>query len=328
MKYTYLSYIRILAIIFVVFYHSYCPYGQWGWIKTARSSFEIINHFLEPFVAMMPLLTFISGFLFYSIRYKYTSFNYLLKKKFERLIIPMILIGTIYYLMFESTLSISIHTINSILSGYGVLWYCNMLFLCFVVAYPITKHIKTAYLKLLILLISFGLIYINVPAILGLNSLTHFFFYFYFGFVFSELVSKYKTLSSKKVVVIIGVLFVVNYILYEYNSIFEMNSKLMKILSGNILRISFILFIVLLLKKYEPKLKYTSVVRFLDQNSFGCYVFHYPVLYFLYKTKLFEISSLNHYWYFPVCVFTISTVVAYAGTYLFRKSKVGVYLLG
>jgi len=327
MRQLYLSYIRIGAVIFVVLSHAFAPYGAWNWIINDENSFfSIFNKVIDPFVSMMPLLTFISGFLFYTIRYKYISFINIFKKKFERLIIPMIFIGTIYYLLFETTFSI--HMINSILSGYSILWYCNMLFLCFVVAYPITKYIKTVYLKLLILLISFGLVSINAPAILGLNYLSKLFFYFYFGFIFSESVSKYKPLNSNILLFFLFVIFLINYILYEYNSIYEVNSKLIKVLSGNTLRICFLLFIVLLLRKYEQNFKYTLIVKFLDQNSFGCYVFHYPVLYFLYKTESFEINSFNHYWLFPVCVFAISTVVAYTSTYFFRKSKFGLYLLG
>jgi len=323
MRQLYLSYIRIGAVIFVVLSHAFAPYGAWNWIINDENSFfSIFNKVIDPFVSMMPLLTFISGFLFYTIRYKYISFINIFKKKFERLIIPMIFIGTIYYLLFETTFSI--HMINSILSGYSILWYCNMLFLCFVVAYPITKYIKTVYLKLLILLISFGLVSINAPAILGLNYLSKLFFYFYFGFIFSESVSKYKPLNSNILLFFLFVIFLINYILYEYNSIYEVNSKLIKVLSGNTLRICFLLFIVLLLRKYEQNF----IVKFLDQNSFGCYVFHYPVLYFLYKTESFEINSFNHYWLFPVCVFAISTVVAYTSTYFFRKSKFGLYLLG
>jgi fucose 4-O-acetylase-like acetyltransferase len=329
MKQLYLSYIRIGAVIFVILSHAFAPYEAWNWISNDLNSFfSITNKIIGPFVSMMPLLTFVSGYLFYTIRFKYISFKYLLKKKFERLIVPMIFFGIIYYLLFEKTNSFGVASINTILSGYSILWYCNMLFLCFIVAYPITKYIKNTYLQFMILFVSFGLIYINVPFVLGLNYLTKLFFYFYFGFVFSELVSKYRTFNLNTIILILGSLFAVAYALYEYNSISELNNRLIKVLSGNMLRISFILFIILLLRSFESQLKYSRFLQFLDVNSFGCYVFHYPIIYFLYKTQFIDLNFLKNYWFFPITVFMIATIVAYLVTYFFRKSKIGLYMLG
>lgn len=329
MKQIYLSYIRIFGVFFVIISHAFAPYGSWHWIENNENSFfGLTNKIIEPFVSMMPLLTFSSGFLFETIRYKYNSFNYLLKKKLERLIVPMILIGTIYYFMFENTLGINITVINSILSGYSILWYCNMLFLCFIVAYPITKFIKNWYIKILILFFFLVLIYINVPAILGINYLAKLFFYFYLGFIFSELIPKYKILSFTNTYFLLFIIFVINYTLYEYYLIYNINNKLIKILSGNTLRIAFMLFVILVLKKNEQNFTYSPIVKFLDQNSFGCYIFHYPIVYFLYKTQLVALSTLFHYWFFPVCTVIIAAILAYLVTYLLRKSKVGLYLFG
>lgn len=331
MRHSFLSYIRIISVVFVVLSHAFAPYGAWDWIKSDKSSFfSISNAIIEPFVSMMPLLTFLSGFLFFTIQNKYPSFKYLFKKKFERLIVPMVFFGIVYYLLFENMPILNLHTINTILSGYIILWYCNMLFLCFLVAYPITKYIKSNYLKLTILLVSFILIYINFPAILGLGSLHRLFFYFYSGFLFSEIVSKYEydVTYFNKPIVFFGVLFIISYLLYEYNTLTDLNNKLIKVLFGNTLRISFISFTVLLFRRFESQLKYSSFVKFLDQNSFGCYIFHYPVIYFLYKNIFFNSSLLSHYWYFPIVSFVTATIVAYFVTYYFRKTKIGLYFLG
>lgn len=329
MRQYYLSYIRFFSVFFVVLSHSFAPYSAWNWISNDEDSFfSISNKIIDPFVSMMPLLTFLSGYLYYTIRFKYVSFISFFLKKFERLIVPMIFFGIIYYLLFENNKSLSLHTINTILSGYSIMWFCNMLFLCFVISYPITKYIKNIYFQMMILLLSFGLIYINTPSILGLNYFTKLFFYFYFGFIFSEIVSKYSVYNYKKLIIILCILFIINYLLFEYNILFEVNNRLIKVLSGNILRVSFILFIILLLRRYEPKLKYSKSFHFLDMNSFGCYIFHYPIIVFIYKTRFIGLNSLNQYWVFPIGAFIIATVIAYLLTYLFRKSKIGLYMLG
>lgn len=96
MRYLYLSYIKIFAVFFVVLSHAFGPNGSWNWVVNEENSFfSISNKIIEPFVSMMPILTFVSGFLYYKIRKNYASFDYLIKKKFERLIVPMIFLNNI-----------------------------------------------------------------------------------------------------------------------------------------------------------------------------------------------------------------------------------------
>ena len=240
----------------------------------------------------------------------------------------MLIFGMVYYCLYEINLDLNFNTINTLLSGYGILWYLNMLFWCFIVAYPISKKVKSNYFQLFILLISFALIYVKCPAVMGLDNFCRMFFYFYFGTLFSETILKHKVWSSKILIAIVGVIFLVSYFIYEYNVFCDMNNQKIKFITGNSLRISFILFVIILIRSFEKKLNYNFIIKYLDENSFGCYIFHYPIIYFLYKSNITMINSFHNNWLFPVISFFSAVIISYQFTYYLRRLKVGCFLLG
>lgn len=133
----------------------------------------------------MPLFTFISGYLFeylYEEKHRYRNFGLFLQNKLNRLLIPffilsVLVIATSYQEAF-----------SNILWGEGChLWYCAMLFWCFMMAW-IIKKLDARWILFLLLLVSLTLVflypnfwYIPFRLPLGIDNSLYYFSYFLMG---------------------------------------------------------------------------------------------------------------------------------------------------
>lgn len=190
--------LRVYAVLTLVAWHSYCSYICWGIAETPMSSiYTDIFLFLAP-DANMPLFTFISGYLFYYLlkeKQHYNSLRSFISNKTHRLLIPFIILGTL-----TNVLSYNKSIIDIFYGKPNHLWFCLMLFYCFVICYIIETKFSSQINKLL-MCISFlgafimhsiktgGPLTINSP--LGIFLPMYYYSYFYFGF----LVYQYKEKS-------------------------------------------------------------------------------------------------------------------------------------
>lgn len=147
------------------------PIGAYGWISKTAYSFM-----LETFV-------FISGYLFSYQLYaqkKDIPFGKLIKSKFRRLLLPSILFGLLYLLLFERDTFYNFpQTVYSVLCGVAHLWFLPMLFWCFLMAFFISKW-KEPCLSILAILF-FISIFSFLPLPLQLSNSLFFLFFFYLG---------------------------------------------------------------------------------------------------------------------------------------------------
>ena len=135
MRDSFLSYLRTFGVLFFVFSSFLCLHGAWRRFDVPDNSVPAMTALLlNPYLAMMPLLTFSSGYLFNLMFSKYKSYAMLIENKAQRLIIPVLVFGELYSLVVNTTVNFDQNYINKLLSGYYILWYCNMLFWCFVIA--------------------------------------------------------------------------------------------------------------------------------------------------------------------------------------------------
>lgn len=131
--------LRAIAIIGLVILHAFTmwagnwpmaigvePNEIWRWVAIIANSM------------VLPLFTFISGYLWGMQKTKgYIPFKILCRKKFHRLLLPSLVFGTIYYILFidfTPTVGGFCHTIASIILGVGHLWYLPVLFSCFLIS--------------------------------------------------------------------------------------------------------------------------------------------------------------------------------------------------
>lgn len=137
--------LRIIFILLLVWTHAFAPWhGSWKIIDSqvlAPDYFEWAG--MIAYYIFMPGFLFISGYLW---RYSYVkskqtlSISNYLYKKFKRLIIPCIILGAVYYCLFNDVSAPFITIVYSIVSGCGHLWFLPMLFWCFVFCCAIINY--------------------------------------------------------------------------------------------------------------------------------------------------------------------------------------------
>lgn len=185
------SYIRPIVIFLLVVSHSFTKIhnGAGSDVQDYElaTGYLWLVRFIKGF--RIETIALVAGYVF-AYQVKDLKRKYLLwpfvKKKFFRLIIPMLFFGIIYYFCFfyNPALFTMKDFIVKIFSGCGHLWFLPMLFWCFIAIWFI-DHYNLSSFWLLFILAGISVIpYLGLP--LGLNLLPHFLFYVYAGYFLWE----------------------------------------------------------------------------------------------------------------------------------------------
>lgn len=198
------SIVRPILIFLLIVVHSFTIYSG-GWpLPFGIQSLECykwVSHI--SFSIMLQGFIFVSGYLFASqvnnnIKLSYKSIIF---KKGQRLILPSIIFGLIYFFLFNySRESFSIIDFTTkILNGVGHLWFLPALFWCFILmVFLINYKIKGN----IIIILSVMLILLSIGCIpFGFSNAMQYFIFFYFGFYvmyhkerFLNLVNRFRNL--------------------------------------------------------------------------------------------------------------------------------------
>lgn len=329
------NYLRAYAIISIVVWHCFvCPLSVWRIIESTSYTRIVlsIGRFFIP-DANMPLFTLVSGYLFAYLtqknKEKYGDFRSFFKTKFERLVIPFLVLGTLV------NISVPERELSMIISGEGShLWFCMMLFWLFMIRWTILK-INWNPLKCAMLLLSIAAIIYSkgnnwyLPdfpfSILGIRHAVFFYVYFVMGDVL------YKNKENLLDFVRKGERFL--WILSFIYCLWVVGSFLkVPILSG-LLYISTSVFFIVLIFLWAIKLidkGYLQPNRYVDTlctYSFGIYVFHEWLSWGLYHQPFF-FNLFEQYTIAYAFVFTfVDFAVSFFLTHYALKTKVGKYLL-
>lgn len=186
-----ISIIRPLVILLLVVYHCLCLFTG-GWRVP-----EGVDH-VEAYWWMGKLISgfrieciaFVGGYVMaYQMieRGRDRSFLPFVWKKLKRLMIPCILFGALYWMLFRYSGVWNWHTMTlRMLGGIGHLWFLPMLFWCFVLSWLIIRVAQPHKRPWLGILLLTGLAVVSMlpnPKGLhyGLTQVNHFLFYFYMG---------------------------------------------------------------------------------------------------------------------------------------------------
>ena len=301
--------------------------------ETGIMSF-VANYFIPH--ANMPLFTFISGYLFaylYANSSKYCKFGPFLKAKFERLVIPFLVIGTLVNITMPE------RELYMILYGEGShLWYCMMLFWCFMIYWTILKINKDVVSTLMLLIGIAEYVCSNVFNF-GLPDFPFSFFgiklaiFFYPWFVLGSWVFKYKDqlfgYMKKKKAFVYLFLFFIFYMVWGYGMLIWNNVNVVLLILKTFRPLLFILLIYLLVIKLIlcGCLKPNRYIDTLCTYSFGIYVFHEWISWGLYHHPFF-LGLFEKYTFIYAFIFTIfDFVISFELTHYLIKTKVGRYLL-
>lgn len=333
--------IRPLAILSIVFYHSFCIYdGRWkapvGFVNVNFYKFLVFlsySFMLEAFV-------FMSGYLFafQTLTLKRpNNFISLIWNKFKRLIIPSIFFGLLYYIIFfYSKGSFGfISFFVQILSGVDHLWFLPMLFWCFIFEYIILK-IKLNKFVLLVLLAGLSAFSLNTRIQFGISISLQYLFYFHLGYIIllnkDEIINKY---ANMKVIFIVVLLLLISLIVHHFLSVHmikDQNIITFAIIVTRLIRIFnavMFVFMLYLTSNYftiKKNIKLSSYILRANSICFGIYIYHHFILQILYyKTSL--PGSTNPY-ALPWIGLFITLVLSIELSVLTRKVRFGRFLIG
>ena len=134
-------------------------------------------------IANMPLFTVIAGYLFCYLlneKDKYKEFRKFVANKVHRLLIPFIVLG--------SVINLTEYGKDYIDILYGLpnhLWYCLMLFYCFIICWLAEKKLKK--INFFLMLLSFFVVCLGMPYLSRLPLVffqpIYFYGFFYFGYL-------------------------------------------------------------------------------------------------------------------------------------------------
>lgn len=333
--------IRSLAIILVVFFHSYemmyAPVHFPDMTDVYRDMYYNVNSIILRF--RMPLFVFISGYLFSYLeksKGKYATFKSLIKNKFCRLIIPFFIFAIIYMLTTNS------FDISSLISGdCAHLWFIAMLFWCFIITRILRfiPHNDSAIFKIIFSFICFVSLFYNgnfLPQFIGIQFVSHYYFWFYLGYVLSPYREQlYKCLYRSKLYIGLFAIWMLSIYLYYVNvdEVYPFLYSLCRI-------IGFIAIVILIwyvmnriIHKYPGKWLEGKFFKELNRTSYGIYVLHFWLQGFMISStakRIFnlELLAVNHTILFPLSFFLLSLLLSYIGAVLILKTKVGRFLIG
>lgn len=299
----------------LVAWHCYCPYICWGLQKSPlNGTYTMIFKCIAP-IANMPLFTFLSGYLFCYLHEecgKYKDFKGFLNNKARRLLIPYLVLGVII----NMTQIGRMYPVELFWGTPNHMWYCLMLFYCFIVCWFVENKIGR-WLNYLLAIASFGfVIYWGGQFLekspLGLFIPAYYYCFFYMGYI----------VYSKRERVLKYTIYLLPFILVLY-ALTIWNSK-----GGHLQGITAVLFIIMtlfiacLIKSEPPKW-----IKTISIYSFGIFVFHQWIIWNVTRYSLMSEIMNEHYILFPLLLFISVFAISFCLTHLSLKTKVGRYLL-
>ena len=136
--------LRIFAMLSIVMGHCFAIYGVWETsLSLDRSTESFVYRGVNPLLIYwaLPIFTAISGYLIgYRGVFTSGSFNYkaFIWKKAKRLYFPAVFFSLLYALLFHREVFYDIRLLSRVfIDGQGHLWFLCMLFLLYVLAYPV-----------------------------------------------------------------------------------------------------------------------------------------------------------------------------------------------
>ena len=338
------SFIRPLIILSLVLDHSFVKIAAGGLRRNdyqLPTFYEWLNYF--NIEATLEMFVMISGYLFayqcITLQRKATLWAFMVKKA-HRLLLPMLVFGILYYYCFyynTDTFSVSSFLVK-LLSGCGHLWFLPMLFWCLLLLWLIEKYELSG--NALLVALAFLSMIRSVPIPFGLNSVSHYLFYAYFGYYLyqhRDIIVNYLS-NHKYFSILMSLLYILLVAIghsslitdmptdttcqyavqYALRSILELPACLCGIIA---------LFTLAISSSQRVSLETNpSWIKQADKVSFGIYLYHQFLLIYLYHYTPI-ISEVNP-WLLPWIGFLFSYTISWLLAHITLKTKVGRYLIG
>lgn len=324
------SFARPILILQVVLYHAMAIHvGSWDIPEGATiiPAYQAIGKIVYAF--MLEAFVFVSGYVWAYQREtkgKVDNIWQLVLKKAQRLILPSIIFGVIYILLFQRDQLDFIH----IIEGPGHLWFLPMLFECFLFGWCILKMKNIRPIWIIIVLYIVAVIRpMGLP--LRLSYTLYYLPFFMSGYYIYRKYDLLRDKSSKTIVFISWIAFLLFYlglVLVRGRMIATCNNQFLLQVGkeGCTVLYAFIGIVALLITSIYVTRTKALPLWYVQLGSYcmGVYVFQQFVLKGLYYNTCF-LQIVNPY-IAPWIGIAITLTVSYSLTYFLKKIKVGDYL--
>lgn len=295
-------YIRVIATLMVVAYHSLCLYTtRWDYIdaphiKVYEQIAEILNRI------DMPAFVFISGYLFSRqiSRRKFNSSTEIIWYKINRLLLPYLFWMVINLILVPEPL-----TFMKFINGFSHLWFLPMLFQLFlvsIVAIPLWTRLsqKASLLCFTSMLLLFFIVYykrLNIP----LGHIKTFLPIFYLGII----TGKYDLLQTiqkwhKYILPISATIYTISCIF-----LFSNNPAVRDIIIKATAYIVILSSMGLLTKSKDIT---HLAINLTDKYSMGIYLIHHILIQYSLSFQSIFLFLASHYIIGPILIFTTSLI--------------------
>lgn len=336
------SYIRPIVIFLLVVSHSFTKIHKGAGDVTQDYDLVVGYLWLVRLIKgfRIETIALVAGYVFafqsIDLKRKYEFWPFV-KKKFVRLIIPMLFFGCIYYFcfLFKPTSFSVFNFVNKLLSGCGHLWFLPMLFWCFISIWLIDHYHLSSNWLLLILAVFSIVPPLNLP--LGLSRLPHFLFFVYAGYFLWEHHDKVWSRANCKWIVLAWVVYVLLVVVKAtmippYRVANTLLSKVFLLGLNNGMHLisscSGIMALYLTIVNFTNRDGFTPPQWVINASNdcYGVYVFHQFILIWLYfYTPIVELCP-------SLLVPLVGLIVAFSSSLLLTKltlrTRFGRFLIG
>lgn len=309
MRLTYISYLRVMAMMMVVLYHCLCYYTPvWNYDDAVMvNAYYYLAHFLNHID--MTMFVFISGFLYACNlnRGGYCDTSKFIKNKIKRLLAPFIFWAIVVCLL------ISKKTFGEfIIYGASHLWFLGMLFFLFMM-FHLSRNLWTGFSErkekvVFIIMLVLSIVLIRVPSNPGciIYQTFSYMYVFYAGIIVCKHgISMKRALSCKHVLLsllILGGLSCIDISGIKYI----------------IKPISLWAVVSIFIYVRASYLKDSCVVRTLDSCSMGIYLIHHVMIQYVLEYSVAR-YYMNEYLLLPFAAFPVILLLSLMMTVVMRR---------
>lgn len=327
-------------MILLVVYHAFAPYcGAWIMPKGIDDVdiYKWISHFAFSF--LLEGFIFISGYIFTFQLFqknKFVSVWDLAKSKTERLLLPCVIFGAIYYILFFEKQNL-LNTVYQIINGIAHLWYLPCLFWLFVFQYIIIKHTSESTRRnKCIVALCIGIIpivsIVDIPFQLGRTA--YYLMFFYGGGLFYQYSKKIASRCKINKVCLLWGLFVIAVI--SLYIVMEGNKQQIEICTSRYAKLPYYIanvYLKIIIAWIGITALYMTAVLYCKEHKvidsvikigtygYGVYIFHQFILIFLYRET--SVPDLLGTYYLPWISFIFTIILSLVITHFVRKTALG-----
>lgn len=340
--------IRLMLIVLLVLYHAFAPFvGTWRALP-GQDDMAVPYAWvgMAAYSIMLESFTFVSGYIFGFQVYKkgqhILGLKNIIIKKFKRLIVPSLIFGTIYLLIFiPQTFNNPLDTGMKLLEGVGHMWYLPMLFWCFISVCLIEK------LKLKPSVAAGTLVAMSVisflPLPLKLGEAMYYMFFFFIGYVIRRYNIEMRQYERMSVISTVFFFYCIIFVMFKTLSIAFVNTpphlvdnvlvnKLLVLIMIKIMKLIYssigviFLFVTALYVVDHLKIGLSPVTIRLSTYCFGIYIYQQFILQWIYyHTDILDFLSIS---LLPWCAFIITICLSILLSHLSLKTRIGRHLIG